>query len=240
MGSQCPRALWYSIHHPELAEKMQPWTEFKFMFGHVIEQLAIELAKAAGHEVTGEQDELELDGVLGHRDCIIDGCTVDVKSAASKSFLKFKNKTLHLDDMFGYLDQLDGYVVASAQDPLVRVKDKGYLLAVDKQLGHMCLYEHTVRPEPITARIRYYKSIVGLPSPPSCECQTVEDGSSGNIKLDTKASYSSYKYCCFPDLRTFLYANGPVYLTNVSRLPYDVRTKQYIREVDKNGQTVYH
>src|ERR1041385_8027653 len=54
MGPTCPRALWYSIHHPELAEPLPPWAKFKYTFGHLIEGLTIALAKAAGHEVTGE------------------------------------------------------------------------------------------------------------------------------------------------------------------------------------------
>jgi hypothetical protein len=233
MGPKCPCALWHSIHHPELAEALPPWAEIKFSFGHIIEALAIALAKAAGHEVTGEQDVLTVDGVVGHRDCVIDGCVVDVKSAASRSFQKFKDGTLEKDDLFGYLDQLDGYLVGSADDPLVRTKDKGYLLAVDKQLGHMCLYEHSLREENIRDRIRDYKEIVRLPQAPRCTCGTVADGKSGNIKLDIRAAYNSYKYSCNPRIRTFLYASGPVYLTKVVRKPD-------VPEIDKHGKTVYH
>lgn len=239
LGSTCPRALWYSIHHPELAEPLPAWTEVKFLFGDLIEQLAITLAKAAGHHVCGEQDELVLDGVTGHRDCVIDGCVVDVKSAASRSFQKFKDGTLYQNDTFGYLDQLDGYVVASSEDPLVTVKDKGYLFVIDKQLGHMCLYQHKVRETHIRKRVADYKSIVDLTRPPNCTCETVEDGASGNVKLGVQASYSSFKYCCFPHLRAFLYSNGPVYLTKVVRKPYDAKLKRYITEVDKHGQFVY-
>src|SRR5882757_8844054 len=106
MGPRCPRALWYSINHPEMAEALPPWAEVKYSFGHIIEALAITLAKASGHEVTGEQDELVLDGIVGHRDCVIDGCLVDVKSASSISFQKFKSKGFEKEDSFGYLDQL--------------------------------------------------------------------------------------------------------------------------------------
>ncbi len=233
MGPQCPCALWHSIHHPELAEKLPPWAEFKYSFGHIIEAQAIMLAKAAGHTVTGEQDELTLDGIVGHRDCVIDGCVVDVKSTSSRGFQKFKDRSFGQDDSFGYLDQLDGYVLASCDDPLVLVKDKGYLLAIDKQLGHMCLYEHRIRESRIRETIREYKIIVGRSEPPACECGTIRDGKSGNIKLDTKASYNAYKYCCKPNLRTFLYASGPVYLTKVVRKPDVV-------EVDKNGKIVYN
>lgn len=233
LGPQCPCALWHRYNTPELAEPLPPWAVNKFCFGHQHEVWAIALAKAAGHEVTGEQDAVSVDGITGHRDCVIDGCIVDVKSAASRSFIKFKDKSIKEDDTFGYLDQLDGYLVGSSDDPLVTVKDKGYLLAVDKQLGHMCLYEHTVREDSIRQRIARYKGIVGLDKPPACECGTTPDGKSGNIKLDVKASYSPYKFCCKPFIRTFLYASGPVYLTHIMRKPD-------VTEINKFGQIVYN
>lgn len=240
MGSKCPRALWASVHAPGEAEALPPWAEIKFSFGHTIEALAIALAKAAGHEVTGEQDELELAGIKGHRDCVIDGCVVDVKSAASRSFIKFKDGSLRHSDTFGYLEQLDGYLLASALDPLVRVKDRAYLLAIDKQLGHMCLYEHHLREAHIKARAEEYKRIVALDHPPSCECGVVADGEGDNCnyKLDLRASYNAYKYFCFPNLRTFLYAGEIRYLTQVSRRPMNKFGP--ITEVDRYGQIVYH
>lgn len=233
MGPRCPKALWHSIHTPELAEPLAPWIKFKYQYGHIVEELVITLAKAAGHDVVGEQDELCVDGIVGHRDCVVDGCILDVKSSSTYGFKKFENGSISKDDSFGYLDQLDGYICGSLQDPLVTVKDRGYLLAVDKQLGHMCLYEHEFREESIRERIRSYKRICGLPSPPECTCGVIPDGKSGNLRLDVKASYNIYKHCCFPNLRTFLYANGPVYLTKVVRKPDVI-------EVDKYGQVVYN
>lgn len=235
MGPQCPRVLWYSVHHPELAEVLPPWAEIKYSFGHILEALAIAFAKAAGHSVTGERDELSVDGIVGHRDCVIDGCVVDVKSASTRSFQKFKDGTLAQDDAFGYLDQLDGYVVGSSEDPLVTVKDKGYLLAMDKQLGHLVLYEHRIRENSIRERIKHYKELVGRDLPPTCTCGTVKSGESGNRKLDVKASYSAYKHCCFPELRTYLYAGGPEYLSKVVKRP-----AAHIVEVDKHGKIVYN
>jgi hypothetical protein len=219
MGPSCPKALWYSLHHPELAEPLPPWAKIKFTYGHILEAMVLALAKEAGHEVVGEQDELSLLDVSGHRDCVIDGCTVDVKSCSSRVMDKFKRKTIEQDDPFGYLDQLDGYVVASSGDPLVRDKLHGYILAIDKTLGHLILYEHTVRPERIRRRIERVKQIFEYTQPPPCECGTRPEGNSGNIGLDVKASYSAYKHICFPHLRTFLYANGPKYLTQVIRTP---------------------
>ena len=220
LGPRCPRALWYSCNAPELAEPLPPYAKIKYTYGHIIEHLIIGLAKAAGHSVQGEQDEISVDGVVGHRDCIIDGCIVDVKSAATRSFQKFKDGSIKTDDPFGYLVQLDGYLVGSLDDPLVQVKDRAYLLAVDKTLGHMVLYEHEIRPTSLHDRIADCKRIVSQSEPPRCTCGIVPEGKSGNVKLDMQASYSPFKHLCFPNqIRTFLYANGPVDLIKVVRLP---------------------
>lgn len=219
MGRRCPCALWHSIHTPELSEPLPAWARIKYTYGHILEAYVISLCKAAGHEVTGEQDELTVDGVTGHRDCVIDGCVVDVKSTSTRGFQKFKDGSIRDDDAFGYLDQLDGYLVGSQDDPLVRNKSTGYLLAIDKTLGHICTYEHKLRQSNILDRIRSYKEIVHLGAPPRCTCTSVPDGKSGNLKLDVRASYNQFKFCCNPNLRTFLYSSGPVYLTHVARKP---------------------
>ena len=236
MGPRCPCALWYSLHHPELAESLPPWAEIKFSYGHVLEALVITLAKAAGHKVEGEQGHVELDNIVGHTDCIIDGCVVDVKSASSRSFIKFKDRSIVQNDPFGYLSQLDGYVVGNRNNPLVTFKNTGYLLAVDKTLGHLCLYKHEVTNERerwLRDRIKAYKQIAAQAQPPSCECISIPHGTSGNLQLDTKAGYSAYKYCCKPGLRTFIYANGPAYLTKVVRKPD-------VPEIDRYGNAVYN
>jgi len=233
MGPKCPCQLWHSIHSPDEAERLPPWAEIKYSYGHILEALAITLARAAGHTVTGEQDEVSVDGILGHRDCVIDGCVVDVKSTSSIGFKKFRDGSIKHSDSFGYLEQLDGYLVGSLSDPLVTVKDKGYLLAIDKTLGHMCLYEHRIREDHIRARVKESIRIVGEDTPPPCTCGVVSDGQSGNLKLDIKASYNPFKYLCKPELRTFIYAAGPVYLTKVVRKPD-------VLEVDRFGKVVYN
>lgn len=233
MGSRCPRSLWASIHSPSSQEPLPAHARLKYTYGHLIEALLIALAKAAGHEVTGEGDELYVDGVKGHRDCVIDGCIVDVKSASSFGYQKFKDRSIATNDPFGYLDQLDGYLVGSASDNLVRVKDRAYLWACDKTLGHMCLYEHRIREDHIRERVASFKSIVERDVPPACTCGTVAEGKSGNVKLDMRASYNPFKYYCFPNLRTFLYASGPVYLTQVRRVPD-------VPEVNREGVVIIH
>lgn len=197
------------------------------------------MAKAAGHEVTGEQDELTVDGVMGHRDCVIDGCTVDVKSAGRLSFQKYKDGSIRTNDGFGYLDQLDAYGVGAADDPLVRDKEHGYLLAINQELGHLALYEHTIREESIRQRIRDYRSIVSSPRPPACTCEEVPDGKSGNYRLGVTASYSPFKFACHPHLRTFIYSDGPRFLTRVERRPTRA-DGSLITEVDRDGKIVYN
>ena len=233
MGPKCPRALWYSVHRPELADPLPPWVIIKYNYGHVLEEYALQLAKAAGHSVRGEQDELVVDGIRGHRDAVIDGCVVDVKSCSSIQFAKYKDGSIREADSFGYLDQLDGYLVGSRDDNLVTDKEHGYILAIDKTLGHCCLYEHHVRESSIRQRIADYKRIVASSTPPACLCGTQPEGKSGNIRLDVRASYSPYKYCCKPDLRTFLYADGPRYLTHVARRPD-------VPEIDRSGKIIYN
>lgn len=235
MGPICPRHLWHSVHTPELAEPLPGPAIIKFAYGHTIEAMAIALAKAAGHEVTGEQDELTVSGIKGHRDCVLDGYIVDVKSCSSRMFEKFVKKTIAADDPFGYLDQLDGYMVGSATDDLVRVKDTAFIWAIDKTLGKMVLYEHRLREANILARVAAHKRIVACDAPPTCTCETTADGKSGNVKLGTKASYSAFKHECFPSLRTFLYSDGPRYLTRVGRRP-----EASIIELDKHGRRVYN
>lgn len=233
MGPMCPKALWYSVHHPEMAEPLPPWAVIKYSYGHILEAQAIAFCKAAGHEVTGEQDELRVDGIVGHRDCVLDGAICDVKSTSTFGFKKFNEGTLWQDDSFGYLEQLDGYICGSLEDPLVRIKDKGYILAIDKQLGHLALYEHKFREKHIRERIQQHKSIVASNTVPACRCGTIPSGASGNVALDVKASYNSFKHMCFPGLRTFLYSKGPVYLTHVSKRP-----EAHILEINKDGKPV--
>lgn len=238
MGEQCPRSLWASIHAPSLREKLTGQTRFKFHYGDVIELLALTLAKAAGHSVKGEQDECELLGIRGHRDCVLDGHIVDVKSVNSMSFQRIASKQVASDPFLRvYLDQLDGYAVASLDDPLVINNDVAYIWAIDKVIGRMTLYEHRVRPDRIRQRVTEYKAIVASNEPPGCTCGTMRHGESGNIRLDTKASYNPYKRFCFPHLRTFYYKDGKdgklIDLVKIVKMPN-------VPELDKNGNFMVH
>ena len=75
---------------------------------------------------------MEIEGVKGHQDSLIDGVLVDCKSASGRSFEKFKNHNLIHDDPFGYVDQVSAYAQANGLD-------EAAFLAIDKSTGEICL-----------------------------------------------------------------------------------------------------
>lgn len=219
LGSKCNRKLWYSVHTPELGEPLSGAKRLKFLFGHVIEHLLLFLAREAGHKVTGEQDELVLHGVKGHRDAVIDGQLVDVKSSSTFGMAKFRDHKLDFDDPFGYREQLDGYLHASVADPLVTDKDKASFLAVDKTLGHVVLDTYPKRNKDYQALVKNKQEVLNKVVPPDRAFSDKPEGASGNRKLGLECSYCEYKKTCWPGLRAFKYERKPVFLTHVAREP---------------------
>jgi len=89
-------------------------------------------AAISGHKVTDQQKEVEVEGVIGHQDSMIDGILVDCKSASTASFQKFKNNNLLEDDPFGYIAQISAYAEANGVD-------EAAFLAIDKSTGENML-----------------------------------------------------------------------------------------------------
>ena len=216
------RYLWNVVNGTEALDKIKPHTYVKFMYGHLIEEMLLFLTRMAGHEVTDEQKVCEVEGIKGHMDCKIDGIVVDVKSASSYGFKKFKDGTLAMDDSFGYVDQLKAYAHSEGETEFA-------WLAMDKANGHLAVLkydlEDTQAPvyeyikEDITERIRHVKKLVGLSEPETFCTESVPDGKSGNIKLGVKCSYCQYKKHCHPDVRAFAYSYGPKFLVKVVNEP---------------------
>ena len=211
------RQLWMDAHpDPDNEEPMLPKVYLKFLYGDVIEQLFLYLAKEAGHTVTDEQREVEVNGVKGHIDAIIDGTVVDLKSASSFGYKKFKEGTVEQDDPFGYVEQLAGYA-----NVLTPGKPAAWW-AVDKSTGDNCiseLKEVVVRHHPPEPRIEHLKKVIAKDEPPELCYQPIPDGKSGNERLATPCSYCKHKFRCFPETRLFLYSNGPKFLTKVVNKP---------------------
>lgn len=210
------RQVWYQAHPNGEEEELTSKTFFKFLYGDVIEQLVLFLAKESGHKVEQCQEEIEVDGVKGHIDAIIDGVVVDVKSASPYSYKKFKNGEVLENDPFGYVGQLSGYA-----DVLTPGKSAAWI-AFDKVHGDICiapLSASIIAGNKAAPRIEHLKEIIQQKEVPERCHQPVEDGKSGNEKLNTSCSYCAHKKRCHPGLRTFLYSTGPRFLTKVVKTP---------------------
>lgn len=203
-------------------DKLEGHTHIKFLFGHLTEALILALVKAAGHEVTDQQKECDVLGVKGHMDGRVDGVLMDVKSASSYGFKKFKDGTLPYDDPFGYIGQIKAYAHQEGD------REFGWL-AFDKQNGHLCWLGYDLddlSPDleklldyDITERVEEIKKLVGLEEMPDLCYEPIADGKTGNMKLPAGCSYCQFKHQCYPNLRTFLYGSGPRYLTDVVSEP---------------------
>ena len=213
------RQVWYEVHGAP-GESLKPNTLLKFLYGDLIEELVLFLAREAGHQVTDQQATVDLDGVKGHIDAVIDGVVVDVKSTSSYAFKKFKYGTLHEDDPFGYMKQLAGYSAALKMD--------GAFLAMDKSSGNLALLQFdraSLEMEHPQNRIEDQREALTKDTPPErCYGDTAND-KSGNRKLVVGCSYCRFKHHCWADandgegLRTFLYSNGPAFFTHVEKTP---------------------
>ena len=209
------RQLWYMAQNTA-KEELSPKTYMKFLYGDIIEAFVLFLAKESGHSVTDEQREVEVSGVKGHIDCILDGAVVDVKSASPYGFKKFKDHSLLDNDPFGYIKQISGY-----SNVLTPEKAPAFL-AFDKVSGDLCLMEVSTsitaehQPGP---RIEHLKAVIASPEMPERCYNPIPDGASGNMKLGTECSYCAFKASCYPSLRTFIYSTGPRFLTKVAKVP---------------------
>lgn len=221
IGTPCERKLWYSTRGGTPAESIPPAALNKFIFGDLTEAYLLGLVKASGHSLEGLQDTVVVSGIVGHRDCIIDGMLFDVKSASSRAFEKFRTGGLRKDDPFGYISQISSYLYGSRNDPLLKIKDKVGFLAMDKQFGHIAvdIYDVSEELENKEAEIERKKAICENPEIPPRDFSPVPHNKSGNEKLGTFCSYCEYKRACYPDLRTFAYSAGPVFLTKVVKEP---------------------
>lgn len=213
------RQLWYELNGYK-GEPLDGKTHFKFLYGDLIESVIIVLAEAAGHKVERLQEEIEVDGIKGHIDAVIDGVLVDVKSCSPYSYNKFSDGTLFSNDPFGYLGQISGYASS--------LKLEARFIAVNKVLGDLCTLrvpQELIDNYDVQKRIQEVKTTIGIPSPPVRCYDDEPDGKSGNRKLAIGCSYCGFNKECWKDanngqgLKTYIYSTGPRYLTNVAREP---------------------
>jgi len=214
------RQLWYDMRTTEeTQETLSGSTRLKFLYGEILEALLVLLTEISGHEVTEQQKTVEVEGIKGHKDCRIDGTLVDIKSASSYAFKKFKEGTLALNDPFGYIAQISGYAEAEGDNTAA-------FFAVDKSSGELALMKvDQMNMINASDRINYLKGVLKQATPPERCYEAEPDGKSGNMKLAVGCIYCPHKFECWKDangghgLRQFQYSTGVRYLTQVVNPP---------------------
>ena len=208
------RQLWYDIKSNKNQEDFSPAVIFRFLYGHVVEELLLFFVDLAGHKVEHQQAEVNVLGLKGHVDCLIDDVVIDVKSASDFSFRKFKDGKLSQDDPFGYLAQLAAYEHGFG-------KSGGGFLVANKSSGEICLYIPDELEVPnIESRLETVRTELKEDVPPRERCYPIiAKGKSGNMGLHNSCKWCRHKFQCNPDLRVFKYSNTLEYLTEVEVLP---------------------
>lgn len=221
IGNPRKRQLWLDHKYPELKAKFNGEMLGTFFYGDVLESIVIALAVAAGHKVEGLQEDLNVFGIAGHGDCIIDGVVVDVKSTSSLNFLKFQTNSLREKDEYGYISQLSSYLYGYKDDPRVVTKNKAAFLAVSKERFKLCLDVYDLSKELRDKQIELEstKRLLSSDSMPDKCYDDIPDGKSGNMKLHNQCSWCSWRKKCWPEARAFQYSNGITYLSKVRKLP---------------------
>lgn len=219
LGESCPRKMWLKVNQPT-TEVPSGESIGTFLYGDMLEQLVITLAEASGHSVEGLQTTMEIDGIPGSRDAVIDGMTVDIKSASDYNFTKFASGRLRERDDYGYISQLSSYVAAGAEDPLVTNKTHGAFLVVQKTRFKLCLdihdFSEEIRQKP--QEIARSKALVSG-SLPSEKVPDEPEGKSGNRVLSKKCGWCEYRKNCWPHTRKFMYSTGIKEFTKVLKEP---------------------
>ena len=221
IGSPCKRKLWYKINEPGIARPLSPADLLKFFYGDMIEELILTIAESSGHTVKGQQDRMRINDLAGHRDAVIDGMTIDVKSASPFSFKKFVEGNLREDDPFGYISQLSSYVYAAKDDPLVTNKTHGAFLVVDKVNGSLCLdvYDFTPELEQKEKEVDQVKDMVKGEIPDRGFDPVPQSKTSPNTKLHPSCGFCEFNKKCWPEARRFVYKTGDVLLVDVVTTP---------------------
>lgn len=229
IGRPCVRQTWLEINETDKREDLEPLTYAKFHFGDITEEYILLLAEAAGHKVEGQQDLMELEGVQGHRDAVIDGMLVDVKSASPYSFKKFVDGTLKDDDAFGYIGQIQTYLAAAQNDPLVTDKDRCAFLAFDKSSAKIHLDIHHKVDFDVAEVTKRVKAKIESDQIPDRAFEPVDDGywkgrgqdrefiPNGNKILPLNCSYCAMKYACHDNIDLYIKSNRPVYFTEINK-----------------------
>ena len=215
------RQLWYTDKGYD-KEALTGDKLLKFLYGDIIEEILLTVAKLSGHSVTSEQKKVKVAGITGHMDAVIDGHVVDVKSASPFAFKKFEKATLAVDDPFGYMQQISAYSEAVPEN-------KGVAFwAMNKVNGDLTLYQPSAAMLPDTQeRVDELKVALASDTPPERCYEPETDHKTGNEKLGIGCVFCDFKKVCWADanegegLKGYKYAAMPfpLYLTKIVKQP---------------------
>lgn len=216
IGKPCLRQLWYEVNSPTSKDTIDGNLRIKFLYGDMLESLVLSLARTAGHTVEREQERVTYSvgngwTISGRLDAFIDGVCVDVKSTTKNGVAKFEGGLK--DDPFGYKHQLSGYAVATNSSAA------GFV-TIQKELGHIAYFPIEVDKGHFVEQAHAATEAVELKENSLPRLEPVpQSATSKNMKLCTTCSYCGFKKECWPEMRTFMYSTGPVFLVKVVDVP---------------------
>jgi len=221
------RRLWYAMRTPaEERPQLTAQTRMTFLYGSIVENLVLFLAKETGHDVTEEQKRIVVNGVSGKKDCRIDGLVTDVKSASSFSYKKFANGDFLMNkddqaDPFGYKYQL-GLYMEDAND------QEGAFLVINKENGDMTavMLDRGFDIPDVNHKIEQARIDIEKDTPPPEKCYPeIPRGKSGNHVLHRLCTFCEFKHKCWEDandgkgLIEHQYSDGKAYFTRLVKEP---------------------
>jgi hypothetical protein len=228
LGKKCLRQHWYNFNMPQLGEKLNGHTKFKFLYGNILEEAVLYFAEEAGHKVELAQARVEVPigdwTISGRIDGVVDDVLMDVKTTSTYGFKRYKDGINASNDSFGYLEQLGFYTHFNDFDD--KPIDTGFIW-IDKGNGHIA-YTQVTPPSKehiVTRAAAIIEAVDKEETDVARGYAPVPYGKSGNMTLPMNCSYCAFKERCHSDsnggkgLRGFYYNQGPVWFTDVQREP---------------------
>jgi hypothetical protein len=231
IGKECDRKSWYEFNMPEHGATLPGSASFKFLYGNLLEETVLYFAEESGHKVENLQHPVMIEvkssagnpwTVSGRIDCVLDDVMTDVKSTSSYGYAKYSKEGLNAgNDSFGYRYQVSYYFHFNNIENEKIALNTPSILWIDKQNGHLNTQPilDFIPKQDILDRIKKKVDAIEGDEPPERGYSDKPHQSSGNKQLDIACSYCDFKKVCWPDMRTFIYGHGPVFLTEVKKLP---------------------
>ena len=80
------RQLWFENKNPT-ENNITPSNQIRFLYGHLLEAIALMLARVANYEVTDEQKEIEVDGIKNQKALLMEASLLYLKIAENFVFI---------------------------------------------------------------------------------------------------------------------------------------------------------